>query len=47
MDLDPVAPVLTELHLAALDRRLGTALTVIRKCIERNGKRNVLIKDGL
>ena len=45
MDLDPVAPILTELHLRALDRRLGKALGVIRKCISENGKRKVLIKD--
>eukprot|EP00794_Sanderia_malayensis_P016215 gene16215-17847_t len=42
---DPVYPVLTDLHILALDRRLTIALSVIENCIEKNGIQNVIIKD--
>lgn len=40
---DPIAPVLWEAHLAALDRRLVIVLQAIRDCINRNGAENVII----
>ncbi|XP_034830983.1 extracellular serine/threonine protein CG31145 isoform X1 [Maniola hyperantus] len=33
---DPVAPILWEPHLAAVDRRIVTVLDAIRKCIEKS-----------
>lgn len=40
---DPIAPVLWQPHLAALDRRLVIVLQAIRDCIKRNGADNVII----
>lgn len=40
---DPIAPVLWEAHLTALDRRLVIVLQAIRDCINRNGADNVII----
>lgn len=40
---DPIAPVLWEAHMAALDRRLVIVLQAIRDCINRNGADNVII----
>lgn len=34
---DPVAPVLTDAHLAALDRRVRTILQTVRTCIQQRG----------
>ncbi|RVE51652.1 hypothetical protein evm_003784 [Chilo suppressalis] len=35
MKIDPVAPILWEPHLAALDRRIVTILDAIRKCVDK------------
>lgn len=35
MKVDPVAPVLWEPHLAALDRRIAIILDAIRKCVQK------------
>ncbi|CAG9133385.1 unnamed protein product [Plutella xylostella] len=35
MDEDPVAPILWEPHLAALDRRLAVVLDAVRKCVDK------------
>lgn len=35
MKADPVAPILWEPHLAALDRRTVTVLDAIRKCVDK------------
>lgn len=42
---DPLNPVLTKLHLTAMDRRLRFVLSSVHRCIERNGHSNVLIGD--
>lgn len=44
---DPVFPVLTEPHLAALDRRLNGVLATVRQCIETQGADNTLIEDRM
>lgn len=51
MSNDPIAPVLTQAHLKALDRRLVIALKVLRDCIVKRGEdtcsifRQVVIDD--
>lgn len=40
MALDPVAPVLWEPHLTALDRRIGIILKGIRDCAKANTLNN-------
>ncbi|NWJ00834.1 FA20A Pseudokinase, partial [Crypturellus undulatus] len=42
---DPLAPVLTEPHLLALDRRLQLVLKAVRKCIEAHGEDKVVAND--
>ncbi|MEQ2181078.1 hypothetical protein GOODEAATRI_007654 [Goodea atripinnis] len=42
---DPLRPVLTELHLLALDRRLQKVLRVVQRCIRRFGQDEVITKD--
>ena len=44
MSRDPIAPVVTETHLQALDRRLRIALDTIDKCIKDNGESHVLVE---
>lgn len=44
---DPVAPVLTDAHLAALDRRLLGVLATIQQCMEAQGADNTLIEDRM
>lgn len=44
---DPAHPVLTEPHLAALDRRLGSVIVNIRQCIEMQGTESTLIEDRM
>lgn len=36
MKSDPVAPILWEPHLEALDRRVGIILDAVRSCLERS-----------
>uniref|UniRef100_A0A8C2Z6T3 Family with sequence similarity 20 member C, like n=1 Tax=Cyclopterus lumpus TaxID=8103 RepID=A0A8C2Z6T3_CYCLU len=40
-----VAPLLSELHLAALDRRLKTVLETVSRCLERRGGADEVIKN--
>lgn len=42
------APILTEAHLFALDRRVRIILNTIHKCIQDNGSRHhkVVVDDG-
>ncbi|XP_035695342.1 extracellular serine/threonine protein kinase FAM20C-like isoform X3 [Branchiostoma floridae] len=45
MRTDPIAPILTEPHLLALDRRVGIILDTVAKCIQKKGAENVLLED--
>lgn len=45
MGVDPIAPVLWEPHLAALDRRGQIILKGIRDCINKNSVDDVVILD--
>ncbi|XP_052765521.1 extracellular serine/threonine protein CG31145-like isoform X2 [Mya arenaria] len=42
---DPVAPVLIQGHLNALDRRLIKILQIVAKCVEEKGVKEVVIAD--
>ena len=44
---DPVAPILTEPHLLALNRRLGIVLSNIRDCTKRRPFLDVIVMDRL
>lgn len=44
---DPIQPVLTEPHLAALDRRLSGVIATIKQCMEAQGPDNTLIEDRM
>uniref|UniRef100_A0A336M8S1 CSON013625 protein n=1 Tax=Culicoides sonorensis TaxID=179676 RepID=A0A336M8S1_CULSO len=43
---DPIAPVLWEPHLTALDRRIGIILQGIRDCLKKNSNEEVVISDN-
>lgn len=42
MASDPIAPILWEPHLEALDRRVNTLLKTLRQCIELNTVQDVI-----
>ncbi|KAK7502652.1 hypothetical protein BaRGS_00006227, partial [Batillaria attramentaria] len=42
---DPIHPVLTQLHLDALDRRLDKVLQEVQQCIDLNGMETVIMDD--
>ncbi|XP_062859512.1 pseudokinase FAM20A [Trichomycterus rosablanca] len=42
---DPLRPILTELHLQALDRRLAHVVRTINRCIKKLGESKVVVKD--
>lgn len=42
MSADPVAPVLLNEHLYALDRRVGIILNSLRECIQTNSIHDVI-----
>lgn len=44
---DPIAPVLWEPHLKALDRRLSIVLQAVRDCINRHSIDKVLVSGRL
>lgn len=44
---DPIAPVLWEPHLTAMDRRVGIVLSEIRKCVEKAKKDSKDDKDNV
>lgn len=45
LDKDPISPILTDKHLAALDRRLRIILEAIRTCIEERSPQEVIFVD--
>ncbi|XP_055676841.1 extracellular serine/threonine protein CG31145 [Lutzomyia longipalpis] len=47
MAKDPIAPVLWEPHLEALDRRVGIILQGIRDCLKKNNHEEVIISNDL
>ena len=49
LERDPVAPVLLEPHLTALDRRITVILNVVRECLVRADKPTdvIILHDGL
>ncbi|XP_077595801.1 pseudokinase FAM20A [Stigmatopora nigra] len=42
---DPLRPILTEVHLSALDRRLLKVLRVVQRCTRKLGERRVVADD--
>lgn len=44
LDLDQLAPVLSEPHFESLDRRLKTILATIEVCLDENGEEKVLVE---
>lgn len=46
LSLDPIAPILTDAHLQALDRRLKTILEQVQVCISKYGI-DVIVMDSL
>ncbi|XP_073405549.1 extracellular serine/threonine protein kinase FAM20C-like isoform X1 [Dendrobates tinctorius] len=45
LSMDPLAPILSEPHLLALDRRLGIILHFVRECFKNQGKHRVAYDD--
>ena len=45
LDQDPISPVLTDLHIQAIDRRLKYVLEVVQDCIQKLGTERVLLCD--
>lgn len=46
MSTDPIAPVLWEPHLEALDRRSIIILQAIRDCVQKNSAEDVIMSDS-
>ncbi len=44
LDLDQLAPVLSDPHFESLDRRLKTILAAIDVCFDENGEEKVLLE---
>lgn len=42
---DPVAPVLSDPHFRAIDRRMKIAIDTIKKCIKSHGEAGVLVSE--
>lgn len=45
LEKDPIAPVLWEPHLLALDRRIGIVLQGIRDCLKKNKEADVIVSN--
>lgn len=43
---DPVYPILSDAHLAAVNRRLRKLILLLGACVERHGEAYVLMDDG-
>lgn len=44
---DPVAPVLSDPHFRAIDRRMKIAIDTIKKCIKSHGEAGVLFSEDV
>lgn len=44
---DPLAPVLVEPHLQALDRRLGKVLAVVERCLAKAARLDDVLVDDV
>lgn len=44
---DPLSPILTELHLQALDRRLERVVKSVSRCVKKLGEAKVVVTDFL
>lgn len=44
---DPIAPVLSEPHLDALDQRLLSVLGTVKQCTDQFGMDTVLVEDRM
>lgn len=42
---DPLRPILTELHLQALDRRLERVVRSVTRCVKKLGEAKVVVTD--
>ncbi len=45
MRRDPLWPILTPLHLKAIDRRLAIIVNAVQKCIEQHGRDTVIVDN--
>ncbi|KAK3559811.1 hypothetical protein QTP86_020789 [Hemibagrus guttatus] len=45
LDRDPLRPILTELHLQALDRRLERVIRSVSRCVKKLGEAKVVVTD--
>ncbi|XP_063796558.1 extracellular serine/threonine protein kinase FAM20C-like isoform X3 [Pseudophryne corroboree] len=45
LSMDPLAPILSEPHLFALDRRLGLILSAVKECFTKEGQHRVVYED--
>ncbi|KAK3759718.1 hypothetical protein RRG08_064439 [Elysia crispata] len=46
LEQDPIAPILTQKHLSALDRRLGTVLDQVGACVDRVGINAIMVDSS-
>lgn len=46
LSFDPISPVLTTLHLRALDRRVAQIMLVVMQCIKQKGESKVFMEVG-
>ena len=44
LSFDPISPVLTTIHLRALDRRVAQVMLTLTHCIKQNGENKVFME---
>lgn len=45
MSFEPIFPVISKLHVSAIDRRLGVVIETVEQCIARYNQQYVIIPD--